>query len=92
MEPVIRYLDSIKKNNDEFTKSVINQFRTKGEKSLSNRQIEILSDKYIQHKQLVKHFGQKKEFSEFEKSLKDFFEKNGFLTKKQEAALFKKKK
>lgn len=90
MESVIKYLDDLK-TKDEFTKSVIKQFQTKGEKSLSNRQIEILTDKYVQHKQLVKHFSQKKDLSEFEKSLKDFFDKNGFLTKKQEAALFKRK-
>lgn len=90
MDTCIKYLDNLK-IKDEFTKSVINQFLAKGEKSLSNRQIEIITDKYINHKQATKYFKEHQNLNEFEKSLKSFFDKNGFLTAKQLSALLKKK-
>ena len=88
MDDCIKYLQKLS-HKDEVRDNIIKRY-LEG-KSLSTREIEVITDKYINHKQAVKFFKEHKELNEFEKSLKQQFLTKGYLTPKQISALFTKK-
>ena len=87
MDNCVKYLEKLN-HKDDLKDNIIKRY--KQGKTLSEKETQIMFDKYFQHRQAVKYFKENKDLNPFETSLKEQFERKGFLTSKQLHALFKK--
>ncbi len=81
----IAYINQHINKQDEFIQSVLKQYDEK--EFLTRSQLNALRKTIDRHQKIAKFFREVELENNFEKSLKTFFETNGFLTPKQMKSL-----